>query len=98
MEVITDYFLQQGILGVIIVGLIAVILWQQRRIDQKDVLIGELQEKRKADTDIYTKSYTDVVKEQIGAQKDSINTLNLLQQSVNSMATALSNLLNGKKQ
>ena len=97
MVEVTEYFFQQGILGVIIVGLITVILWQQKRIDKKDQSIGDLQEKRKNDTDVYTKSYTDVVKEQIVAQKDSVNTLNLLQQSVNSMADALSKLLNGKK-
>ncbi len=97
MNDVTGYFFQQGILGVIIVGLIAVVLWQQRRIDQKDSSISELQEKRKTDTDSYTKSYTEVVREQIVTQKDSVNTLNLLQQSVNSMADALSTLVNGRK-
>lgn len=52
------YFLQQGILGIIIVVLGGVILWQQRRLDKKDSEIKELyksidnvQEKRLTDNE-----------------------------------------------
>lgn len=58
MEILSpeNYFLQQGILGVIIVVLGGVIIWQQRQLDKKYQEIKELykaidvvQEKRLAD-------------------------------------------------
>jgi len=58
METLTpeSYFLQQGILGVIIVVLAGVIIWQQRKLDKKDEeikglykAIDTVQEKRLAD-------------------------------------------------
>lgn len=98
MEIFTEYFFQQGILGVIIAMLIIVVIWQQRRIDGKDKQITDLQDKRIADTNGYTKSYTDTTREMIGTTRDSLNALNLLQRSVDALATALQSLLsNGNK-
>lgn len=94
---VTDYFSQQGILGIIIIMLMGVIVWQQWRIDGKDTRINELQDKRKTDTDVYTKSYTDVVKEQIATQKDIVHAQTLIQKSLDSMALALNSLVNGGK-
>lgn len=96
METITNFFLQQGVLGVIIVMLIGVVLWQQKRIDLKDKQITDLQDKRIADTNAYTSSYTATTKEMVATTRDSLNALSLLQRSVDTMATALQNLLNGK--
>lgn len=96
METITNFFLQQGILGVIIVMLIGVVVWQQKRIDLKDKQITDLQDKRVADTNAYTSSYTAANKEMVATTRDSLNALSLLQRSVDSMATALQNLINGK--
>lgn len=93
MEAIISYFSQQGVLGIVIIMLVSVIVWQQKRIDLKDKQIYDLQEKRKTDTDAYTASYTLVAKEQIGTQRDSVNSLNLLQRSIDSIANALQNII-----
>lgn len=89
METVTAYFAQQGILGIIIVMLVGVILWQQKRIDGKDKIINDIQDKRKADVDAYTASYVATTREMVGTQKDNLNALNLMQKSVDSLATAL---------
>ena len=56
MEQITNYFLrpENGIQGIIIVVLGTIVVWQQRRLDSKDKQIGELQNQRIADTNVYT--------------------------------------------
>ena len=89
MDSLTAYFAQQGVLGVIIIMLITVVLWQQKRIDKKDTQINELQDKRKADTDAYTVSYVATTREMVGTQKDNLNALTLLQRSVDSLANAI---------
>lgn len=93
MDIITPYFAQQGILGIIIIMLVAVVLWQQKRIDGKDKIINELQDKRKADVDAYTASYVATTKEMVGTQKDGLNALNLMQRSVDNLATALQGII-----
>lgn len=97
MEQIINYFLQpqNGILGVIIALLIGVIVWQQRRLDSKDKQVTELQGQRISDSQTYTQKYVDVTKEVVGATKDSVNTINLLQRSVDTMAQAFQAFMNG---
>lgn len=93
---ISSYFIQQGILGIIILVLTSVIIWLQKRIDKKDLQIDDLQDKRKADTDAYTTSYIATTKEMIGTQKDSLNSINVMQGSLTSLVTAVQAWLNGK--
>ena len=97
MDTISSYFIQQGLLGIIILVTVSVILWQQKRIDSKDKQIDELQDKRKADTDAYTASYVATTKEMVGTQKDSLNSINLMQRSLDSLTTAVQSWLNGSK-
>lgn len=97
MDTITSYFAQQGVLGIIIIMAVAVIVWQQKRIDAKDKQICDLQEKRKSDTDTYTQSYIQTTKEMVVAQRDSINTLNIFQKSIDAIASTLQLVLNGHK-
>lgn len=92
MEIFSNYFAQQGILGIIILMLIGVVAWQQKRIDTKDKAIADLQEKRKTDTDQYTASYTATTRELVATTRDSVNALNLMQSSINSIANALQNI------
>lgn len=98
MEQLINFFLQpqNGILGVIVVALMLIIVWQQRRLDAKDKSISDLQDKRKLDTDAYTKSYTDMAKESVAASRDSINSLNLLQRSMDSLTTSFQSFISGK--
>lgn len=93
MDIITPYFAQQGILGIIIIMLVAVILWQQKRIDGKDKIINDIQDKRKADVDAYTATYVATTKEMVGTQKDSLNAVTLLQRSVDNLANALQGII-----
>lgn len=89
MDQITSYFAQQGVLGIVIVMLIGVVIWQQRRLDSKDKSIGDLQDKRKLEADAFTDIYVATTKEMVGTQKDSLNAINLLQRSVEALAEAL---------
>jgi hypothetical protein len=92
-ETITAYFENQGLLGIVILMLIGVVVWQQKRIDAKDKQITDLQDKRIADTNSYTSSYTSTTREMIGTTRDSLNALNLLQRSIDALATALQSLI-----
>lgn len=95
-ETIAAYFENQGLLGIVILMLISVVIWQQKRIDEKDAQITELQAKRIEDINAYTDNYTTTTREMIGAAKDNLSALNLLQRSVDQLANALQNLLNQK--
>lgn len=99
MEAVIEYFLrpENGILGIIVVMLLGVVIWQQRKLDTKEKEITDLHKLRKADADSYTSSYTAVAKEQVAATRDNINTVNLLQRSIDSLATALQAFINGSK-
>lgn len=96
METITNFFANQGILGIVILMLIAVVIWQQRRIDSKDTQITELQNKRVSDTNGFTTSYTQTIREITTATRDSVNAQVLLQKSIDSIAQAFNNFLNNK--
>ena len=87
MDKIIDYFLQpqNGILGIIVIVLGFVIWWQQRRLDKKDDQVLLLQQELKNASDSYTKNYINTVKDVVTTQKDSINSINLLQRSIDSL-------------
>jgi hypothetical protein len=93
MEIFITEFARQGLGYLISVLLSGVIIWQQRRIDAKDEQITELQDKRILDTNQYTGSYTGTIKEMISSGRDTLNAINLLQRSVDSLANSLSALL-----
>jgi len=93
MDIITPYFAQQGLLGIVIIMLVGVVLWQQKRIDGKDKIINDIQDKRKADVDTYTASYISTTREMVGTQKDSLNAITLLQRSVDNLANALQGII-----
>lgn len=95
MDEITSYFAKQGILGIVVVMLIGVIVWQQKRIDAKDLQINDLQNKRKQDADGYTSSFTATTREMVAAQKDGVNAINLLQRSVESLTSIVQSFING---
>ena len=96
MDKIIDYFLQpqNGVLGIIVVVQGFVVLWQQKRLDSRDKMITDLQEKRKADTDAYTKSYTDTIREVVAAMKDGSSTSALLQRSIDALVQSFQAFIN----
>lgn len=85
-----SYFLQQGILGVIIVVLGGVILWQQRRLDKKDQEIKDLyksvdtvQEKRLMDNDKHITGFVGLgerLVSSIGAVQKSVDAVGRIQE------------------
>lgn len=98
MEEIIKYFLQpqNGILGVIVIMLLGVVVWQQKRIDKKDQQITTLQDSRLQDSTKFNDGYMTVTREMVASQRDSVNALALMQRSVDSLATALQNWINNK--
>lgn len=89
MESVINYFLEQGLLGVIIVMLIGVIVWQQKRLDKKDEEIklanqgvNVVQEKRIVDSQQNITSF-------VGMGKDLLNTSASLQKSIDSVVRIL---------
>ena len=98
LERILDYFLQpqNGILGIIVACLIFLLVWQQRRLDKKDEIIGTLRDKIETLLDSYAKSQTDVVKEVVGTSKDSTSAVNLMQRSIDSLTTSFQAFINGR--
>lgn len=99
MEAVIEYFLQpqNGIMGIIIIVLGSLLVWQQRRMDGKDKQITDLQNQRVTDTNSYTEKYTEIAKEAVTAIKDSVSNTNLLQRSLDSLAQAFNTFVNGKK-
>lgn len=87
MDNVTTYYLTQGVLGVTVVALTLVIVWQQRRVDSKDKQISDLQEKRISDTNQYTQGYTSTIREVVAVAKDNTAATNLLQKSVDALAS-----------
>jgi len=96
MDPITTYFATQGILGVIILMLIAVVIYQQRKNDAQFKQITELQDKRIADANQYTANYIVVAKEVVETSKDHLISLTFLQKAVDSLAVSMQKLLDNK--
>lgn len=83
------YFLQQGILGIIIIVLGSVILWMQKKLDKKDeeikalyVSIGLIQEKRIADNSGHIQSI-------VSLGNNLVNSDEAIQKSVDNIARVL---------
>lgn len=93
IDTLTLEFARQGLGYLIAVLLIGVVIWQQRRLDAKDKQITDLQDKRVIDTNAYTSSYSTSVREMVVASKDTLNSLTLLQRSVDGLAAAFQRLL-----
>ncbi len=60
---ITDYLFTQGILGVVCVGLIIVVVYQQKKLDKKDDKIEALQNARLDDNKTHSLDYRDMAKD-----------------------------------
>lgn len=58
---ITNYLFTQGVLGVMCVALIIVVIYQQRKLDKKDIRIEELQDLRLEDSKTREKVVSDVM-------------------------------------
>ncbi len=59
---ITNYLFTQGILGVCCVGLIIVIIYQQKKLDKKDDRINALQDARLADSTAHAVDYREMAR------------------------------------
>jgi len=60
---ITNYLFTQGILGVVCVGLIIVVVYQQKKLDKKDDKIEALQNARLDDNKTHTLDYREMAKD-----------------------------------
>jgi len=60
---ITNYLFTQGILGVVCVGLIIVVVYQQKKLDKKEEKIEALQNARLDDNKTHTLDYREMAKD-----------------------------------
>lgn len=96
MDIIINYFAQRGIYGIIILMLIFVIIYLVRRNDNLFQQVQDLQSKRVMDASQYNSTYIDVAKETVGISKDNLNSLSLLQRSVDALAGSMQKLIDNK--
>lgn len=96
MDPVTTYFATQGILGVIIIMLLAVVIYLARKNDTQYKQISDLQDKRIADANQYTANYIAVAKEAVETNKDHLTALVFLQKAVDSIATSVQKVLDNK--
>lgn len=92
-SVISNYYLQQGVLGVTIVVLAGVVVWQQKRIDSKEKELREMSDLRLKDSKDYTSSYTSTVEKYATLSEKNVTSDSLIMQAVNGIATLLQNKL-----
>lgn len=93
MDPVSSYYLQQGVLGVTIVVLAGVVLWQQRRLDKKDQELREVLENRLKDSKEYSTVYNGTTEKYATLAEKTNNNDALLMQAVNGIATFLQNKL-----
>jgi dTDP-glucose pyrophosphorylase len=74
-----------------------VIIYQNRKLDQKEKEISDLHDKRLEDANLYTANFTTVAKEMVGANKDSANATALLQKSIDSITQILQNIMQNER-
>lgn len=91
MEQITNYFLQQGLLGVVIIMLVGVIIYQQRRIDKKEQDARDILDLRLKDSKDYTLSYNGTVERYATLAEKTTTNDELIIQSINGIAQNLQN-------
>lgn len=96
MDVITSFFASQGVLGIIILMLIAVIIYLARDGKTKENDLRDLQEKRLADSNTYTASFTNVAKEMVAANRDAVNSTAILQKSIDTISQILQSIVQNK--
>ena len=60
---ITNYLLTQGVLGIAVLALGAVVIYQQKKIDKRDDKIQLLQDARLSDNKEHTRDYRELSKE-----------------------------------
>lgn len=89
MEQVTNFFFNQGILGVIIIVMGGVIIWCQKRLDRKDEeikllnqAVNVLQEKRISDSSLQINAF-------VGLGKDLVNSDASIQKSVDNIMRVL---------
>lgn len=83
---VSDFFFNNGILGVIVLVLGGVVVWQQKRLDARDQKYDVLQDKRTSDSEAHTASYIATTREMVGTQKDTLNAINFLQKSIEGLS------------
>lgn len=60
---ITNYLFTQGVLGVVCIGLIMVVVYQQKKLDKKEEKIEALQNSRLDDNKTHTLDYREMAKD-----------------------------------
>ena len=83
----------QGLGYTLFVISVGVIVYLNKKVEQKEKQIEELQEKRLQDSNLYTQSFTSVAKEMVAANKDAVNATAVLQKSIDSITRILQNVV-----
>lgn len=79
---ITNYLFTQGILGVVAVGLIVVVIYLQKKIDRKDLIIEALQNARLADNKEHTADYREMSKDDQQIMNDTSQNLRVMSEKI----------------
>lgn len=96
IEGITDYFFNQGVLGVIIIVLAIVIVLQDRR-NRKDLKDSEelgrvLQEKRVVDSNTYSEKFIMTSQQLLNQNKEMISLIQVNQKSIEIITNILQSI------
>lgn len=83
----------QGLGYTLFVISVGVIVYLNRKVEQKEKTIEELQEKRLQDSNLYTQNFTSVAREMVAANKDAVNATAILQKSIDSITQILQNVV-----
>lgn len=86
MDEVIKYFFEQGLLGVIIVMLIGVVIWQQKKLDTKEKELRVALDARLEDSKSYSLVYNGTVEKYATLTEKTNNNDNLIMQAINGLA------------
>jgi uncharacterized membrane protein YccC len=89
----TSEFLRQGLLGVIIVVLAGVVVWQQKRIDNKDRNLEVMAQKRVEDIVHVKDAYSNQIENIRDAQVESTATIQRILDTMVAMSRSVEQLV-----
>lgn len=89
---------KQGLGYLLAVVMALVVVYQNRKLDNKDKEVADIHEKRLGDANQYTTSFTQVAKDMVGSNKDQTNAMLNMQKSLDSLTQLVQNLIiDGKR-
>lgn len=96
MDILLD-LATEGLGFTLFVLAVFVIIYLNRKIEAKEKELTLLHERLLTESNLYTKSFTEIAKEMVAANRDAVNSTAVLQKSVDTIAEVIQSIVQNKR-